>query len=180
VLASARLVLRAFTVADAELLFALDSDPEVMRFVGPYTLPNIEAYGSHIAQRILPYYDRGPDFGFVAAVEKTTGDFLGWFHMRPALDYRFAAEAGYRAGDFDLGYRLRREAWGKGYATEGSRLLIEKAFAEWGAQRVVACALIGNAASIRVLEKCGLRREEVFSFPGIEMPAVRYALGASS
>ncbi len=175
-LESARMVLRELTVADAGHLFALDSDPEVMRFIGPYTLADVESYRRQIVQHFLPYYVQRPDFGFLAAADKTSGAFLGWFHLRPALDYRFASEAGYREGDFDLGYRFRRAAWGNGYATEGSGLLIQKAFVEWGAKRVVASALISNLASLRVMEKCGLTREQTFIIPGIETPAVRYGL----
>ena len=73
---------------------------------------------------------RFPGYGFWAAIEKTTGDFLGWFHYRPA--------PGDPPDQPELGYRLRCEAWGKGYATEGSRALIAKGFAEFGVQRVVA------------------------------------------
>ena len=64
-----------------------------------------------------------------------------------------------------LGYRLRRDAWGRGYATEGSRALIEEAFQHWEIERIVARTLVGNAASRRVMEKCGLRFEEFFTYP---------------
>lgn len=56
----------------------------------------------------------------------------------------------------DLGYRLRRAAWSKGYATEGSLALIRTGFADLGADRVFGHTMAGNAASRRVLEKCGL------------------------
>src|SRR5258708_1049775 len=135
-----RLLLREFTEGDADALFALDSDLDVMRYVGPYQLPDVEAYRRHIATKFLPYYSQGEGFGFWAAVEKVGGAFLGWFVLRPALDYRFAAEAGYRPGDVDLGYRLRKAAWGRGYATEGSRALVRKAFTELRAESVVATA----------------------------------------
>ena len=59
-------------------------------------------------------------------------------------------------GEVDLGYRLRKSAWGKGYATEGSRALIRKGFTEFGVQRVVAQAMAVNQASRRVMEKAGL------------------------
>ena len=59
-------------------------------------------------------------------------------------------------GVAELGYRLRRSAWGKGYATEGSRALIGKGFTEFGVRRVVAETLAGNLGSRRVLEKSGL------------------------
>ena len=72
-------------------------------------------------QCFLPYYAKGPDFGFWVAEERATRQFVGWFHLRPALDYRFAREAGFVEGEFDTGYRLVRAAWGKGYATEVTR-----------------------------------------------------------
>src|SRR5947208_14658573 len=103
-----RLTLRAFTEADADDLFAMDSDPEVMRFVGPPWAPDAAGYGRQIWERLLPYYAAGGGFGYWAAVERATRGFLGWISLRPALDYRFAKEAGYRPGDYELGYRLRR------------------------------------------------------------------------
>jgi RimJ/RimL family protein N-acetyltransferase len=176
VLETPRLVLRQFTEADAENLFALDSDPEVMRHTGPNRLPDADAYRQLIRDRFLPYYARYESYGFWAVVEKVSGAWLGWFHLRPALDYRFAAEAGYREGDVDLGYRFVRAAWGKGYATEGARALVRKALTELDAARVVSCALEGNAASTRVMEKVGLKFAGRFAMPGYEQPAVLYVL----
>lgn len=172
-----RLVLRELVDSDADHLLALDGDPEVMRYIGPFALPDRDAY----RQRIRAYqetYARGPGHGLWAAVDRDTAAFLGWFHLRPALDYRFAAEAGYAAGDLDVGYRFRREAWGRGLATEGAQALVKKAFADLAAPRVVACALATNRASLRVLEKAGLRRHHAFGLPGFPDPAVMYALTA--
>jgi RimJ/RimL family protein N-acetyltransferase len=64
--------------------------------------------------------------------------------------------------DIELGYRLRKAAWGKGYATEGAKGLIFKGFSDLGVQRVVSVALIANIASIRVLEKSGLKLQQKF------------------
>ena len=171
-----RLVLREFTEDDAEALFALDDDPEVMRYIGPLRLPAPDDYRRQIRERLQPYYARHPGYGFFAAVERATGLFIGWFHLRPALDYRYAVQAGYQAGDLDLGYRLRRAAWGHGYATEGSRHLVRRAFADPTTRRIVACALVGNAASTQVLEKVGMERQHEFVVPGHEVPGVRYVL----
>ena len=102
----------------------------------------------------LGYYERFEGYGFWAAVEKSTSRFVGWFHFRPAK--------GAPPGEIELGYRLRREAWGKGYATEGSRALIDKGFAELGVERVVAETMVVNAASRRVMEKAGLAFVRVF------------------
>ena len=170
-----RLLLRPFTEDDAEHLFGLDGDPEVMRYVGPFQLASVDAYRELIRECFLPYYQH-EGLGFWPAIEKATGDFIGWFHLRPALDYRFAAEAGYREGDVDLGYRLVRAAWGKGIATEGARALVRKGLTELDAACVVACALEPNVASTRVMEKAGLKWVRRFAIPGYDMPAVVYAL----
>jgi RimJ/RimL family protein N-acetyltransferase len=171
-----RLVLRRFTEDDAPVLLALDSDPEVMRYIGPYGLPDEAAYRERIRTYFCPYYARGPRYGFWPAEERATGAFVGWFHLRPALDYRFAREAGFRAGEYDIGYRLARAAWGRGYATEVSRALVRRGFADPAVEAIVACVLVANGASCRVLEKAGLRRAGEFELPGFESPAAKYAL----
>jgi RimJ/RimL family protein N-acetyltransferase len=171
-----RLLLRRFCEDDAGLLLELDSDPEVMRHVGPYQLADVEAYRQHIRARWLPCYAAGRGLGFWAAVTKEGAEFLGWFTLRPALDYRFAAEAGFGPDDFELGYRLRRAAWGRGYATEGARALVRRGFTALGVTRVVAAALVTNGASLRVLEKVGLRQVGRFAVPGFEHPAATFAL----
>ncbi len=169
---SDRVILRRFTESDAPLLFALDSDPEVVRFVGQLPPTSIEPYRAAICDRFLPAYARAPDLGVFAAIERASDRFIGWFHLRPALEYAFAAAAGYRAGDLDLGFRLVRSAWGRGYATEMSRVLVARALGELRAPRVVACALTANAASIRVLEKVGLARTAEVRLPGFDSPAI--------
>jgi RimJ/RimL family protein N-acetyltransferase len=153
-----RMVLRRFTAADVENLVALDSDPDVMRFItGGRPTPRAE-----IEQEILPawfaYYQRYPGYGFWAAIEKSTGRFLGWFHLRPHPEHGHADEP-------ELGYRLRRSAWGHGYAAEGARALIRKAFAELGAERVYAQTMAVNTASRRVMEKAGLKFVRAFHQP---------------
>jgi RimJ/RimL family protein N-acetyltransferase len=176
VLETARLVLRPFVDADARLLLALDSDPEVMRYIGPFRLADEAAYRDRIRNYFLPSYQRHPGYGFWPAEERDTGAFVGWFHLRPGVDYRFAAEAGFRAGEYDVGFRLIRAAWGKGYATEVTRALVGRAFTDSGVDAVVACVLTTNRASVRVLEKAGLRRVSEFALPGFDTPAAKYEL----
>ena len=174
VLETERLILRRFTEADVDNLVELDGDPEVMRFLtGGAPTPR-----AVIERDILPgwlsYYERFAGYGFWAAIEKSTARFVGWFHFRPA-------EAA-QPSEVELGYRLRRSAWGKGYATEGSRALIHKGFAELGVQRVVAFTMVVNVASRRVMEKAGLRFVQTFHQPwpdyieGQEEGDVEYAL----
>jgi RimJ/RimL family protein N-acetyltransferase len=98
----------------------------------------------------------------------------GWFHFRP--------REGGSLDEAELGYRLRRSAWGKGYATEGSRALIRAGFTEHGVERVVADAMAVHTASRRVMEKAGLRLVRTFHQPwpyrveGEEHGDVEYAL----
>lgn len=65
-----------------------------------------------------------------------------------------------------LGYRLLRRAWGNGYATEGSRALVEHAFGTVGQNRVIAQAIEGNAASRAVMERLGMRYVRSFASAG--------------
>ena len=106
-----------------------------------------------IRDQILPFflrcYDRADGYGFWAAIEKVAGAFLGWFHLRP--------DEGAPVDQPELGCRLRRSAWGKGYGTEGSRALIRTGFAELGARRVVAVTDGEHRASRRVMAKAGMR-----------------------
>jgi ribosomal-protein-alanine N-acetyltransferase len=171
-----RLTLRRITEADAELLFELDSDPEVMRYIGPFGLPDAEAHRARIRTAWVQYAAHPPQ-GFFAVVEKATGAFAGWFFLRPAPDFRFATEAGWtRASDLEIGYRLRRAAWGCGLATEVARALVSLALSVPEVTGVVAAALVTNRTSWRVMEKAGLTYVRDFTIPLFVDPLVMYAL----
>src|SRR5271156_235551 len=133
-----RLVLRQFTMADADNLVNLDADPDVMRFVTGGIPPSREEIQGEVLPAFLGYYQRYEGYGFWAAIEKATGEFLGWFHFRPRQD---AAP-----GEVEPGYRLRKPAWGKGYVPEGSCALIRRDFTKSGVQRVTAEAMAVNRA----------------------------------
>jgi RimJ/RimL family protein N-acetyltransferase len=161
-----RLMLRRFTAADESNLFELNSDPEVMRFLtGGKPTPRDEVR-TRIIPAFLGYYERFAGFGFWAVVETLTGQFLGWFHFRPPLRGGGMPADWDEDGVIELGYRLRRAAWGKGYATEGSLALIDKGFTEFGVRRVVAETTAGNRGSRRVLEKSGLTQTAFIAAPG--------------
>lgn len=167
-----RLRLRQVTADDADLLVALDADPEVVRFVGGrHTTP------ADARERMIPHFlgwhAQGPDQGFWIAERRDTGQFLGWFHFRPPNEPDVPG--------VELGYRLVRSAWNRGLATEGSAGILEKAFGELGLERVCAKTLAVNAASRRVMEKVGLRYERSFMETRIDpsAEAVWYAASAA-
>lgn len=172
-----RLTLRRFIEADEDNLVELDSDPEVMRFLNGGKPTPREEVRSRILPTLFGFYERFEGFGFWATEEKSTGQFLGWFHFRPPKNETRDGEI-----EIELGYRLRRSAWGKGYATEGSRALIRKGFTELGVERVVAETMTVNAGSRRVMEKSGLtlvrtfHREGLDAVEGSEHGVVEYAL----
>jgi RimJ/RimL family protein N-acetyltransferase len=174
-----RLVLRRFTPDDEDLLFELDNDPHVTLYINNGAPVPREEIVDDILPAFLSYYDRFDGYGFWAVVEKGSGEkhagrFLGWFHFRP------------RPGDGplepELGYRLHRFAWGHGYATEGSRALIDKGFIELGVERVHAHAMSANTGSWRVMEKSGMRLVRRFHadwpvhIPGDEEGDVEYEI----
>lgn len=162
-LQTGRLTLRRFTADDVDNLFDLNRDPEVMRYLtGGKPTPR-EKIRDEIIPLHLSAYARSDDFGTWAALERDGGDFLGWFHYR-------GAPGGAPGGDVELGYRLHRGAWGRGYATEGSRALIRRGFTELGVQRVFAVTMAVNAASRRVMEKSGLVYARTFPYDGPDDP----------
>lgn len=168
------MTLRRFTVDDVDLLFDLDNDAEVMKFINNGApVPRDEIVDESLPA-FLSYYDRFDGYGFWAAIERASGDFLGWFHFRP----------GEGAGPLEpeLGYRLHRAAWGRGFATEGSRALIDAGFERFGVERAYAETMAVHAASRRVMEKCGMRFVRSFHadwpvrIPGDEHGDVEYAV----
>jgi RimJ/RimL family protein N-acetyltransferase len=154
VLETERLVLRRFTAADADDLFDLHNDPAVMRFLNGGKPTPRAAIEQETLPAFLRSYERHPGFGVWVAVEKASGAFVGWF--------AFEATARSRAQEAELGYRLCRWAWGRGYATEGVCALLRRGFTELGVRRVVAQTMAVNTASRRVMEKAGLTLVRTF------------------
>lgn len=160
VLLTERLVLRQFTAADVDGLLELDGDPAVMRFISSKIRSRAEIE-AEVLPRLLGYYARYPGFGHWAADTRDNGEFIGWFGLRPVVATGAAmvdwVDAPLPAHTASLGYRLRRPAWGRGYATEGSRALVRRAFTELGAEEIVATTMTVNTRSRAVMEKAGLR-----------------------
>ncbi|MCG5220085.1 GNAT family N-acetyltransferase [Streptosporangium sp. KLBMP 9127] len=169
-----RLVLRRFTEADVDNLFELNDDPLVMRFLDGGRPADRGVIEAETLPAFLAYYRRFEGYGFWAAQEKATGEFIGWFHFRPP--------EGAPLDEPELGYRLRRSSWGLGYGTEGSRALIRKGFTELGVRRVTAQTMAVNLGSRRVMEKAGLRLVRTFHLEwehpieGTEHGEVEYAI----
>ena len=155
-LETGRLRLRRFVPEDLERLVELDSDPEVTRYTSYGEPTPRERYEREILPRWFAFYESTPLLGYWAAESRVGDEFLGWFHLRPDR---------FDPGEQELGYRLRRAAWGRGYATEGGHALLAHGFGPVGAEKISARALARNAGSLNVMRKCGLVFERDFVWP---------------
>jgi RimJ/RimL family protein N-acetyltransferase len=155
-----RLVLRAFENRDLDAYASFTADPEVMRYMGRGPFDREEAW-REIAFFLGHWRLRG--FGHWALELKQTGELVG--RCGPYFPEGWPA--------LEVGWLLGREHWGKGYATEAARAVIDHAFGDLGYDALVGGARVSNPASRRVLEKCA------FQWTGVGLYRIR-ALASSA
>lgn len=156
VLETERLVLRPFTLKDVVPSHAMQLDPEVTRYThdgGVRTLDEIERT---VRENVLGDYER-VGFGRFAVEARMTGEFIGFAGLKYLPEHDLV----------DLGYRLRRDQWGKGLATEAGKAALDFGFNTLRLDRVHALVLPENEASVRVLEKLGMHFENEFMEDGL-------------
>jgi ribosomal-protein-alanine N-acetyltransferase len=154
ILRTARLTLRPWRTADLPANAALNADPAVRRWF-PGTLTRAESNAN--AARLQAHIDRH-GFGFWAV--EATGEapfigFVGLQHVNFAAPFTPAIETG---------WRLAREHWGKGYATEAALAALAHGFGVLGLPEIVAFAVAGNAASRRVMQRIGMTHDPADDF----------------
>jgi RimJ/RimL family protein N-acetyltransferase len=142
---TARLALSAITEAHGHELHELDSDPRVMRYIGHGGVRTRDDVDATLA-RVLRAYALYPGLGTWRASRRDSGDFVGWVALKSVPG----------TVEVEVGYRLRHAAWGKGFATEGSRALVAYGFDELGLHRIIGITHPENVASQHVLVKAGL------------------------
>lgn len=153
VLQTARLTLRPCTPADRGDFIALERDPDVMRFLNGGEPVDPDDPDPN-ATFLMP---RGSERYLWTARRTADGAFVGWFCLWPD-DH----------GTAELGYRLRREAWGQGLASEGASALVDWGFRSGGTERIVATTMAVNHGSRRVMEKVGMSLVRTVPFEGPE------------
>lgn len=155
-----RLILRELQETDLEGMFSLDSDPEVHRFLGNKPITK-ESQAQEIIQSVRQQYkDNG--IGRWAMIEKSSGDFIGWSGLKYITDTMNGHQFFY-----DLGYRLRRPYWGRGYAKESAQATLNYAFSKLQLAEVFAAASCDNLASNKVLESIGMIKVDTFYYDDI-------------
>ena len=155
-----RLIVREVRPADVGDMYALHSDPEVHTYLGNKTIATQPDAMGLIDFLMQQYADHG--VGRWAMVHKTTGDFIGW----TGLEWVTAMTNGHQ-NFYDLGYRLRPQFWGQGFATESAIASLDYAFLKIGADEVFAMADCRNVGSNKILQKVGLHRVETFDYEGV-------------
>lgn len=152
ILETKRTYLREITGADAENAYLLNLDPEVIQYTGDDSFESVEQ-----ARMFLENYDHYSTYGFGrwAIITKTDNEFIGWCGLKFTADLN----------EFDIGFRLFKKHWNKGYATETAKACIDLGFEQFG---MSVRAMKVNIGSIKVLEKIGLTYKSTFDFDGQE------------
>lgn len=161
-----RLILRELLPTDLEGMFELDSDPEVHRYLGNNPVTDIEKLKGVIEFVRQQYIDNG--IGRWAMVEKSSNAFVGWTGMKLIKE-----PINNRVDFYDIGYRLVRRFWGKGYATEAAKVALDYAFTHLPTDEIIGLANVDNTGSRNILQKIGLVRQETFEMEGMMIDWLR-------
>lgn len=154
ILETERLIVRELGEEDAEAVLAFNGDPEVMSTTAEPLWTDL----AEARRRLRGYPDyREHGYGRWGLVLREEGRVIGFNGLKylPEL------------GETDLGYRLCRDAWGRGLATESSLAIVRYGFDVLGLERILGLVLPHNRGSIRVLEKVGMHRDGEIEFDGM-------------
>ena len=159
-----RLILRKFNESDVEPLLSFLGDPEVMRFSmrGPETREDIQT--KYLPSCLKRYARDG--LGQWAVVRKSDGSCVG--------ECGICVQEVEGEKEFEISYRMRRNCWGIGLATEAARACRDYGFQNVGLRRLISIIESENIASIRVAEKMGMTWEKSASFHKI--PVLIYSV----
>jgi RimJ/RimL family protein N-acetyltransferase len=165
-LETARLILRDWRDEDWPEFFRLTNTPAVMRWLGPVMDADKQA-----AQRARVEACAGRHGHCFWLVERKTdggrlaGEVLGFCGLK-----RADADGSPVEGRFEIGWRLREDAWGHGYAKEAALTSLRAGFERFGAEEIVALTVIQNEASWGLMERLGMRRRADLDFPDDRYP----------
>ena len=153
-----RLILRKFAEEDVDRLFLLDSNPEVMKYIGMPPLSAVEE-SKEVVKMIMQQYEEN-GVGRLAVIEKQSGLLIGWSGLKLNTSV-----VNNHQNFYELGYRFLPETWGKGYATESGRASLKYGFNDLKAEIIYAYVHSHNEASNQVLNKLGFEKTSEFTEP---------------
>jgi ribosomal-protein-alanine N-acetyltransferase len=153
VIETPRLILREFLMEDAPFVFELNADREVIQYTGDTAFSNLSE-----AIALIQNYDQYKKHGYGrwTILRKEDFAYLGWCGLKYNADIK----------QTDLGFRLMKRYWGKGYATEAAQACLDYGFEHLDLAKIIGRAMIKNHSSIRVLTKIGMKFEKEFEAHG--------------
>ncbi|MGK0391107.1 MAG: ribosomal-protein-alanine N-acetyltransferase [Maribacter sp.] len=164
ILHTQRLYLRECNSTDALLAYELNVDPEVIKYTGDPPFASVSE-----AKTFLENYDAFEKYGMGRwyAFLRDTDEFIGWCGLKysPKVD------------EVDIGYRLLKKHWNRGYSTEAARACLDYGFQTLGIEEIVARSDKRNQGSIRVMEKIGMKHDKDIIFD--EYEGVMYKISSS-
>ncbi|RZK19469.1 MAG: N-acetyltransferase [Pedobacter sp.] len=154
-----RLILRELKNTDANGMFEMDSDSLVHQFLGNKPVLSIDQSIADIAFIQAQYIENG--IGRWAVIEKDSNQFIGWSGLKLIKETN-----NNHSNYYDIGYRFIRKFWGKGYATESAQAALNYGFRTLQLAQIIGIADIENHNSVKVLEKLGLKKIDIFDYHG--------------
>jgi RimJ/RimL family protein N-acetyltransferase len=156
-----RLLLRQWRDEDLEPFAALNADPETMRF---FVSPPSRAESDALAERSRRQID-SEGWGLWAVEVAASASFMGFVGLaRPSFEEHFTPAV-------EVGWRLAREYWGHGYATEAGRAALAYGFEELALDEIVSFTSLLNEPSWRVMERLGMSHDPADDFEHPRIPA---------
>ncbi|MCF6194735.1 MAG: GNAT family N-acetyltransferase [Kangiellaceae bacterium] len=147
------------TEKDADLLFQLDQDSEVMKYINGGKLSSREQIERISLPRIKSYTNQAKGWGLWKVTLTETTEFFGWILVRP-MDY-FSYKPQYQ--NLELGWRFNRRSWGKGYATEAAIALKQSIIQKGAVSKLSAIAMEDNHASIKIMVNLGMQYVKTYT-----------------
>ena len=158
IISTERLGLRRWVESDIKPFAEMNMDSEVMKYF-PKTLTYLETI--EMVQRIDLHFTRN-NFGLFAVEDKLNNEFIGFTGFAvPTFEASFTPCV-------EIGWRLKKEKWGQGYATEAALACLNYGFDTLHFDRIVSFTSLVNTKSIKVMEKIGMLYEADFDHPRIE------------
>ncbi len=158
-----RLHLRLFTLADVQIMFELNSDPEIIRYAEATPARDLQEARQRLEQGPLADYKKY-GYGRFAVELKETGKVIGFCGIKyiPEIDLP------------EVGYRYLTEYWGRGIGTEAARVCVDFARDDLKIKKLVALIMPENMGSIKVAEKLGMSKGPLIHIDDID--AIQYEM----
>ena len=150
---SERLTYQLMGLNSADLMYELDQDPQVLKYINHGICPTLDEIKNTFLPRLAKYYNPDKGWGLWGVYLKETGEYIGWVLVRP-MDF-FGDQPKWH--DIELGWRFKQFTWGKGYGTEAAQQVMAALSKQPDIHYFTAIAMEENTASINIMKKLGMK-----------------------